>query len=223
VTVAQKIKTLMQSVDALTLRERLFVLAAALIVVAGAWEAFLAGPLQVREEIALSKVNSTSLRLAQLDQSVELAAEGIGGGMSNNFDRLNTMRRQVLEGEESVRIFMSDLIDPAQMRYVLEDLIGQQRGLKLISASNIEVRPVIEPDPAAGAASDEAGSMLFRHGLVIEVEGSYLDCLAYLEAIERLPWQLYWGRLNLQTLEHPLTKVTIELHTLSLEEDWIGV
>lgn len=221
--VPQKITSLMQAIDALTLRERFFVLAAALIVTIGAWEAFLAGPLQAREEVAIRKINATSLRLAQMDQTMALAAEGIGGGMSNNFNRLTALRRQVLEGEESVRVFTSDLIDPAQMRHVLEDLIGQQRGLELISASNLEVRPVIEPDPAEGEASSDSESMLFRHGFVIEVEGSYLDCLAYLEAVERMPWQLYWGRLNLRTLEHPLTRVTIELHTLSLEEDWIGV
>jgi MSHA biogenesis protein MshJ len=55
------------------------------------------------------------------------------------------------------------------------------------------------------------------------LEGTYLDCLKYLEAVERLPWQLYWGSLQLETQRHPRTRISIELHTLSLEEEWIGV
>jgi len=65
--------------------------------------------------------------------------------------------------------------------------------------------------------------MLFRHGLRLELEGSYLDFLDYLDAVERLPWQLYWGTLSLNTQEYPRNEISIEIFTLSLDEDWIGV
>ena len=58
---------------------------------------------------------------------------------------------------------------------------------------------------------------------MLRVQGSYLDCLAYLRAIERLPWHLYWARLEMQTGEYPQNDIVIEVHTLSLDEEWIGV
>lgn len=217
-----RLKKLLENVDALSLRERLFVFTAMLVVVGGAWEAFLAAPLQAREAIASEKVAAARTQLDELSRSIGIAAQGIGDGMSDHFERLKVLRQQVAQGEESVRIFTSDLVDPAQMRLVLEDLIGRQRGLELVSVNNLEVRPLLEPAPdSAQAASD--GPKLYRHGLMIVVEGSYLDCLAYLRAVERLPWQLYWGRLHLQTEEYPRGRIVIELNTLSLEEDWIGV
>jgi MSHA biogenesis protein MshJ len=47
--------------------------------------------------------------------------------------------------------------------------------------------------------------------------------LKYLDAIERLPWRIYWGRLDLKTLDYPTIQILIELHTLSLDAEWIGV
>jgi MSHA biogenesis protein MshJ len=216
-----KYKKLLESIDSLSLRERLFVFIAMLVVVGGAWEAFLAAPLQAREARANEKVEATRQQLAELSRSIELAAQGIGGGMSDHYERLKILREQVAAGEEAVRIFTSDLVDPAQMRFVLEDLIDRQRGLALISISNLDVRPLIEPE--GGDDARGAGPQLYRHGLVIVLEGSYLDCLGYLSAVERLPWQLYWGRFHLETEEHPRSRISIELHTLSLEEEWIGV
>lgn len=222
-TVRAKIIKLMQSVDALTLRERLFVFAALLAVVAGVWEALLASPLAAREAAAQVKIETTRGRLDELDQALQLAAQGIGGGMTGHFDRLQTLRRDVTAREESLRIFTSDLIDPAQMRLVLEDLIERQSGLELVRAANMEVRPLIEPDQTQGEAPADDAPILYRHGLVLELEGRYLDCLAYLTEVERLPWQIYWHSIRLDEQNPPRNRIVIELYTLSLEEDWIGV
>lgn len=222
-----RITKVMNSVDALTLRERLFVFAALLAIVAGTWEALLASPLAAREAAAQLKVETTRARLEELDQALQLAAQGIGGGMTGHFDRLQTLRRSVSEGEESLRIFTSDLVDPAQMRLVLEDLIERQSDLELVRAANLEVRPLIEPGEAALEAQDEASAddtpTLYRHGFVLELEGSYLDCLAYLNEVERLPWQIYWHSIQIDAQNPPRNRIVIELYTLSLEEDWIGV
>jgi len=214
---------LLQRIDALSLRERLFVFAALLVVIGGTWEALLATPLEAREALATARIERTRERLADLDQSLNLASQGIGEGMSAHFTRLQALRQQVTAGEESVRIYTTDLVDPGQMRFVLEDLLREQTGLQLISISNLPVEPVIEADEEGTQAATSVAPNLFRHGLILVLEGTYLDCLAYLQSVESLPWQLYWGRIELATDRHPRSRITIELHTLSLEEEWIGV
>jgi MSHA biogenesis protein MshJ len=214
---------LLQRTDALSLRERLFVFAALLVVIGGTWEAFLATPLEAREARATARIENTRTRLAELDQSLDLTSQGIGDGMSAHFTRLQALRQQVAAGEESVRIYTSDLVDPGQMRFVLEDLLREQTGLQLVSISNLPVEPVVEPEETATGAAPRAAANLFRHGLVLVLEGSYLDCFAYLRSVESLPWQLYWSSIELATDTHPRSRIMIELHTLSLEEEWIGV
>lgn len=218
-----RLNSALERVDALTLRERLFVFAAVLAIIGGAWQALLAGPLNARETAARTRIEATRARLAQLDEALALAAQGIGEGMSGHLARVESVKRQIEQGQETLRVFTSDLIDPTQMRLVLEDLLERQRGLTLVRAANLEVEPLIETEPQPGGEAQDDAPMLYRHGFVLEVDGAYLDCLAYLEDVEALPWQLFWYSLELDASDHPRNRIVIELYTLSLEEDWIGV
>ena len=221
--ITPKITRVQQSIDALSLRERLFVFAAVLIVIGGAWEAFLATPLEKRETIAADTISASKDRLEELNTSITVVAQGMSSGMPGSLERIRVLRQQVAAGEDSVRIFTTDLVDPAQMRFVLEDLIRRQSGLRLISVSNMDARPILENLDSEVDTDTEMTPMLYRHGLVLVLEGSYLNFLSYLDAAERLPWQLYWTRMQLETIDHPRSRIIVELHTLSLEEEWIGV
>jgi MSHA biogenesis protein MshJ len=216
----ERLLKLRVAVDALTLRERLMLFVGVLVVAGGLWEALLARPLEAREAILSGQIMTAKNRLDQIDQAMNLAAQGIGDGMPAHLERLRLLEQQVETTEQTVRIFTTDLVTPTQMRLVLEELIERQRGLKLVRVSNLDVRPLLEPDDASDE-SDEP--MLFRHGLKIELEGSYLDCLEYLSAVEHLPWKLYWGALSLHTTDYPQNAISIEIFTLSLEQEWIGV
>jgi hypothetical protein len=66
--VKQQFVKLTESIDRLSLRERLFLFGAGLVIVAGLWEAALAAPLEARERIAAEKVAALQERLQQLDE-----------------------------------------------------------------------------------------------------------------------------------------------------------
>jgi MSHA biogenesis protein MshJ len=56
----------------------------------------------------------------------------------------------------------------------------------------------------------------------LELSGSYLDALAYLHELERMPWGLAWDRVDYQIVAHPKGRLVLELHTISDREEWIG-
>jgi MSHA biogenesis protein MshJ len=224
----KRIEKIRQSVDRLSLRERLFLFAAALFVVAGLWEAVLAAPLTMREQIGNDKVTSLEERLRVLDASLMATAAGLSEGVPEQLERLRALRARVAATDEDMRIFTTDLVDPAEMRSVLEELLRRQTGLKLVSAVNRAAEPVlVDEEPAPGETPPEESSSdaprLYRHSLVLELEGNYLDCLRYVESVELLPWHIYWSRLEVETDEYPTNRIVIELTTLSLDEEWIGV
>lgn len=101
------------------------------------------------------------------------------------------------------------------MALVLEGVLREQNSLSLISIRNTTPQVLI-------AEREDAPTSFYRHGLEIELEGSYADCLRYLSAIEALPWRLYWQVLDVETLEYPTNRVRLEVSTLSLNEEWIG-
>ncbi|HUQ53207.1 MAG TPA: hypothetical protein VM692_13360 [Gammaproteobacteria bacterium] len=228
----ERLSNLQQSVDRLSLRERLLVLGAALFIVGGLWEAVLAAPLAAREQIANDKVSALQSRLVELDAALSAAAAGLSEGMPDQLARLQALRASVQERDDEMRVFTTDLVDPAQMRVMLEELLRRQGGLTLVSAVNLPARAVLDDDgedaPTADVASGDAAERsgapdLYRHSFVLKLRGDYLDCLRYLEDVERLPWHIYWSRLELRTDEYPVNDIVIELATLSLDEEWIGV
>ena len=40
---------------------------------------------------------------------------------------------------------------------------------------------------------------------------------------EALPWRFYWRQLDLQTTAYPLNRVRVEVGTVSMDSEWIGL
>ena len=80
---------------------------------------------------------------------------------------------------------------------------------------------------AQGAASAAQGAvvkpreLLYRHGVEIVLQGSYLDMVSYMEALESLPVQLFWGKAALDAQQYPNLRLTLTLYTLSLDAKWM--
>lgn len=67
----------------------------------------------------------------------------------------------------------------------------------------------------------KAREMLYRHGVEMVLQGTYLDMVAYMEALESLPVQLFWGRAQLDAQNYPEATLTLTLYTLSLDDKWL--
>jgi hypothetical protein len=154
----ERLVKLTQSVDRLSLRERLLLLAAGLFVVGGLWEAALAAPLAARERLANDKVTALQDRLSELDVALSAAAVGISEGMPDQLERVHALRESVRVRGEEMRVFTSDLVDPTQMRLVLEELLRRQDGLELVSAVNRPARTVLDDEDAAEEPSGTAAA-----------------------------------------------------------------
>jgi len=227
--VKERIAKLTELIDRLSLRERLFVFGAGIVILGGLWEAALASPLDTRKQEAAAKVEELKTRLQVLDTALGSAATGMSEGMPAQLSQLTALRDRVAAGDQEVRVFTSDLVDPKEMRLVLEELLRRQSGLKLVSATNLPAKSLVESDTEPGGTKDDAAKtaqkepQLYRHTLVLTLQGSYLDCLAYLTAVERLPWHLYWSRIEFKEDGYPRNAIMLELRTLSLDKEWIGV
>ena len=53
--------------------------------------------------------------------------------------------------------------------------------------------------------------------------GSYLDTLRYIQALEALPWRLFWDELDIHTEDYPKARVRMVISTLGLDAALLGV
>lgn len=156
-----------------------------------------------------TELNTLSSRV-QNDPNIKLR-EQIQGAR-DEMERLQS-RLQEVTGE---------LISPQDMARFLEELLVQEKQLTLLRLQTLDVRPLLDRDSEEGV-QQVSEVALHRHGFAIEFSGSYLATLRYLESLESLPWRFFWDRVSYEVLDYPESVVRLELHTLSLSEDWIGV
>ena len=202
--------------DALSLRERALVAGAALIGMVLLWLALFFDPMSVKQR-------TLSAELTTLQQSIQLTTLAIQETADTDptliAQREETKLKTLLAAlNAQLAAKSAGLIPPERMVQVIHDVLSRQHGVRLVSLHNSPVTTLV---PGAAQAAQSGGP--YVHPVEIVVEGTYLDVLAYLHALESLEYRFYWRLLELESTAYPRNRVRIELSTLSLDKDWIGV
>ena len=213
---------LMARIDALATRERVLVFAAAAVVVGGLLSMLLVSPaqhrltqLQRQAATAESQLRELQVQLDQLAQRAAIDPD------EENRRALERLRGRIAQVDGELREKTLEFISPSQMARVVEDLVTGTSGLELVAVQS-EPSRVVE-GLVATREGEAAAPKIYRHGLTVELRGTYHGVLEYTRALEALPWRLFWEEIQLTTETYPQAGVRIRLYTLSLNEGWIGV
>ena len=83
--------------------------------------------------------------------------------------------------------------------------------------------PAKPGDKGAKPAPKDPERTIYQHSVEITLQGSYPDLLEYLAQLEKLSWQMFWGRISVDTEQYPRLRVTLTVQTLSLNKAWLIV
>lgn len=235
-----RVQQLNLAINALSLRERAIVAAVAVVVLVTLWFVLLFDPAQQGYASASKQRTQLATKSQALDTQLTLLKQRVAQDPNaEERARITGVRGDITEADAQLKEKTLELITPAQMARVVQDLIDKNSALK-ISALRSEPSRLAqglfgEPDAEASSSSssrpsskktekgDEHTPQVYEHALVVELSGSYLDALDYLSALEALPWRLFWDDVQIQTEDYPTAQIRIRIHTLSLHEGWIGV
>lgn len=212
----KEIRNLMAKIDALSLRERGLLFATAIVMLISLWYAVLQMPLAKQAERMSGEVEDLRTRIQSTNQAVEIQITQLSQTDNQTRVRLAQVERRIAELDETLEDYTAELIEPSEMARVLEGMLEGQAKLRLLRIGNLGAEPLQTGDESRDVT-------LYKHSLEIEVEGSYLAVLDYLRDLEALPWRFYWQVLELESEEYPRNHIRIQVGTLSLTEDWIGV
>lgn len=110
------------------------------------------------------------------------------------------------------------VVAPLAMNRLLTAVLDLHPDLYLVRVENQA------PQQISGRSTDATSAQrIFRHGLRLEFEGDYLSTLRYMVYLESLSENFYWDMISIVPEEWPRARITLEIHTLSLEESFIGV
>lgn len=215
----EKFRKLSQRVSALSLRERVFVFVAALIVVFSLVQTLAIDSGQLRKQNAVNRFQAAEASMQEIAQQ----KQALGGAAMRDPDQnarniLAVQQGRLAELNADLEARGRALIPPERMRQMLKDVVGSQGGIKIIGFKTLEPKPVLLPGAVEGAKPG-----YYRHGFEVVVSGQYAELVGYLERLEALPWKLSWNEATLDTANRPELTLTLIVHTLSLEETWLRV
>ena len=220
--------------DALSERERVLIFVAGLaVVLAFAYAAGIEPALKQRKLLSARMLDQQAQIIAADAQKQALAhtlAQDPDGPLR---EQIAGKQRELTELDSQLAGLQRTLIGPERMATVLQQLIGPERGVRLVSLRNLPAAPLLDQedapaaadkttDKAPAAADKDAAPHVFKHGVEVVVEGSYASLLAYVARLEGQPWQVYWGKTVLSA-DYPKVVVALTLYTLSLDRAWLVV
>lgn len=209
-----------------SLRERAIIAGGLVVVVVVLFDALFLQPLAQQQRRLAGQV-------AEARAAIKASEQMLATGRDNDPDEVkrryrDELRKQIADIDGRLQGLQKQLVPPDQVVSLLEGVLSRERGLALVSLRKLPVQRFETTAGAAGTAKtggkDAAAERgIFQHSFEIEVEGSYAELHAYLVRLEKLPWQLFWGKVALDATGHPRLKLTLTVHTLSMDRVWLVV
>lgn len=128
---------------------------------------------------------------------------------------LAQIRTRMDEAKSMLEQMQSKLAPASEMRLFLEALLAKQGQLRVLSIQTMPPQSVVAPGSTR--------SLLYRHGLQIEVGGEFHDLVAWLHSAESMPKQLLWDDLSLQSDEKNGLVLRVQVHTLSPDKEALEI
>lgn len=217
------LRDLLDRYDQLSLRERVIILGALLILLFVIWQAGFMDPLDAERKQRLTQVEALRAEVSGLEQSVEaIVAQGVGDPDRQNREAIASLKQEIAALDTQLAGATSGLIAPKEMAQVLEQLLHRTSRMTLQSLRTLPPESVIAP-ASAQASPGAPAAQIYKHGVELELGGTYLETLSFLQAVETLPWRFFWDRIEFTIESHPQGRMKLTLYTIGLQEGWIGV
>lgn len=163
------------------------------------------------------EINNLEQRLANLDRDLETLSVGLVPAID-----LPNVLRDVLNSNKNMRLIGLTSLPSKEL-----NLHNLSLGRNRIEIENVRNPTEILYDEFKNKSKKNTGKQtnksesnltnvgVFKHAVVIQLEGSYFDVVDYLSALENLPWKFYWAELDYRVIDYPKAIVTLEVYTLS--------
>ena len=200
------------------------------------WDIFLRAPLDQGSVVV-------GHDMAQVDNQLIVIRAKVGALQKNSSadpdaDIRDQLARYI---DESKRLDVAlketsvQVVNPQEMTAMLEQVLSNQTDLKFVSLKNLPAVPEFVEASAEGATGEEVAvdnvaasdvnniNTIYRHSVVLEMEGSYHSMLAYLKKLEQFPWRFFWQGIEIETGKYPNSLIRLKVYTLGFREGIVGV
>ncbi len=217
-------KELRKLVDARTLRERVALILAVVVVIAYTWLVFVFDVLDAGQEENARLINNTVNQInSELTRNQNIRDSYTRDPNAFIRTRITALEQDLREVDSTLLNLYGELILPQQMAGVLTEILQGETTLRLISFENLEPESLMDDEEAQLQGFDDEQINVYRHGLRMVFEGDYLETIRFLRRVEGLDTSFFWDNLDFEVIEYPRASITLNIFTLSTQRGFIGV
>ncbi|MGZ3159119.1 MAG: MSHA biogenesis protein MshJ [Burkholderiaceae bacterium] len=228
-------------IDALSLRERVIIFAMSALILIVLINTLVLDAQFAQQTRLSQKIKQERSQIAGMQSDIQQKVQdhSLDPDAARRL-QLASVKRQSNQMQIALADTQKGLVPPEKMASLLEDILKRDGRLRLISLKTLPVSGLIESPVSeikGDAASTPGTSMVtakekkdiqpagsvYKHGVEITVQGSYLDMMNYMTELESMPWQVFWGKAKLTVGEYPQATLTLTLFTLSLDKKWLNL
>jgi MSHA biogenesis protein MshJ len=232
-SIKQRVLDVAARMDALSLRERGMVFGATIAVLAFAGHTVVLTPQDAKQAALRTQIEQQQAASAAIDAEITARVEGSRiDPDAQSRTRLSTMQQEMGQLGSELLALEHGLVPPERMGPLVEGILRANGRLKLVSMRTLPAEPLAAPGATAATAAPAAPAtpapvaggdvpLLYRHGVEVTVRGNYLDMVDYMSTLDAMPTRLFWGRAQLDVETYPTARLTLTLHTLSLDRQWM--
>lgn len=200
-----------ERVDALTLRERILLFAAALALVYTAIVVGLIHPLMRREHAIAMRLTVVHAQTAKVDRALNrVLAPTLRG---HERAALKRLKGQVGALKGALTTLAAGLVPARAMPALMRRVLAQAPGVMTLALQNA---PAI-----AIRGRGHHVPLLYRHEMTVTVRGRYAALVHYLTLLATLRQRLLWGPVALTANRYPYSTLTVHIYTLSTRRAWL--
>lgn len=194
-----------QKVQSLSVRERLLVQVVGLALIYLLIETLLLAPLYER-----ISVQETTLH--QTRYVYEISNKMLPDGSIPEQNEEAKLRQEITSLTAELVNQQKDIyfgVKAKDMVLILSTIIGSGQDIDIISVENELAEAV--PD----------ASMVYQHPVKIQMTGDFHSMMGYLKTIEQLELPIVFNHLDYEVVTHPKSKMSITLHFLTQDKEFI--
>lgn len=206
--------------NAMTLRERIIMFAALVICtisVSFFWVIDPATVKQVKLEKALQKSYTEERALKTEIAGVMQRLQQDPLEEINN--KITFSEATLVQLDKQLEDKLVKFIHAHKMPSALTKVLSKTPGVKILHLRSLPVKTFTA---AQKSTSESEQDIFYQHTLEISLQGDYNSIYQYLLNVETLQEKFYWYSLDYQVSKYPLAEITIQIYTLSDQQDLVS-
>lgn len=213
--------------NARVLRERLIIAICAFAAIYLLWDFMVLRGLSERKAALDLRYKTSSTEIQKLSAEERVLSQALLNNPAAKKQReIVQLNDRLVALDKEIATLSVGLVPAKQLPDVLRDVLLDRSDLQLIGLHALEpeklslVKVEEAPDFNAGVKHDDVG--VFKHRVIMRVQGSYFAIRDYLRELEESAWHFYWSAVDYHVEHYPEAIVQIEVYTLSTERGFIG-